>query len=292
VQYYQPSTLSDAVERLQELDNAEIVAGGQSMMPLLRQELVSPDALVDITQVPDLDTIEISDDTVHIGALTTYSDVLDSDLSERLPMLRDTLNVIGDIAVRNAGTIGGGVAQADQAQDLPPALQCYKATVVSFDGEETRRHDITEFFHDYYVTDLEPHELITGVSFDAPPERSGEAYANDAENPGGWSNAGIAALLDFDEDEQTCVDARLAYCAGAPVPKRVPRAVEELLVGKRIGRQDVDEVAMAIVDDLELIVDVGEDKEYRQHLFRVMTKRAIASALERSPAPKILEAQV
>lgn len=266
-----------------------MIAGGQSMMPLLRQELVTPDTLVDISRIPDLDTIEITDDTVHIGALTTYTDVLESDVSEALPMLRDALEVIGDIPVRNAGTVGGGVAHADPAQDLPPALQCYEASVISFDGEETRRHDITEFFLDYYVTELAPHELITGIEFDLPPEDAGEAYANDSENPGGWSNAGIAALLTFGEDEETCIDARLAYCAGAPVPKRVPRTIEEMLVGGRIERADIDDVAVEIIDDLELISDVGDDLEYRKHLFRVMTKRAITTALERSAAPAMRE---
>ena len=290
MQYYQPSSLSDAVERLQEADDAKIVAGGQSMMPLLRQGLISPDALVDISAVPDLDSVTVADGTVEIGALVTYTELLAADPCAELDLLRDSVAAIGDVPVRNAGTIGGGVSHADPAQDLPPALQCYDAAVVSFDGEETRRHDVTEFFLDYYLTELAPHEIVTGIEFEQPPARAGGAYASDTEAPGGWSTAGVAVLLVPDEDGETIADARLAYCAGAPVPQRVPREVEEHLIGETLDRETVDEVGRAVIDDLELIDDVGDDVEYRKHLFRVMTKRGITTALERSSAPPLAEA--
>ena len=290
MQYYQPSTLSEATERLQSVDDAKIVAGGQSMMPLLRQGLVSPDALVDITAVPGLDEVTVENDTVEIGALVTYTELLESEVCTDLGLLRDAVEAIGDVPVRNAGTIGGGVSHADPAQDLPPALQCYDADVVSFDGEETRRHDVTEFFLDYYLTELAPHEIVTGIEFENPPASAGGAYASDTEAPGGWSTAGVAVLLVPDDDGETIADARLAYCAGAPVPTRVPREVEELLVGDTLDRETVDEVGKAVIDDLELIDDVGDDVEYRKHLFRVMTKRGITTALERSSAPPLAEA--
>jgi len=290
VKYYQPDSLSEAVARLEELEDATIVAGGQSMMPLLRQGLVSPDALVDITGIPDLDTVTVADGTVEIGALVTYTELLDTEVCEDLKLLSEAVEAIGDVPVRNAGTIGGGVAHADPAQDLPPAFQCYDATVVSFDGDDTRRHDVTDFFVDYYATELAPHEIITGVAFEKPPASAGGAYASDTAAPGGWSNAGIAALLVPGEDTEELVDARLAYCAGAPVPRRVPTEVENLLVGGRIDRETVDDVAMGIIDDLQLVADVGDDTEYRKHLFRVMAKRAITTALQRSDAPPLAEA--
>jgi CO/xanthine dehydrogenase FAD-binding subunit len=291
VHYYRPESLPDAVEHLKETEDARILAGGQSMMPLLRQDLVSPEVIVDISEIPDLDELTVSDGTVRIGALVTYSELLDSGLVTDVPMLRDALQVIGDVPVRNAGTVGGGVAQADPAQDLPPALQCYEATVVTDDGDGTNRHDITDFFLDYYLTELASHEIITGIEFELPPEAAGGAYANDAEHPGGWSNAGVAALVVPDADGVTCRDARLAYCAGAPVPTRVPRDIEERLVGERIDREAVDDVAMRVVEDLTLVDDVADDIEYRKHLFRVMTKRALSTALERSAAPAVLEAR-
>jgi len=289
MQYYRPDSLSAAVERLKASEEASIIAGGQSMMPLLRQGLVSGDVLVDISEIPELEGVTVDDGTVHVGALVTYTDLLESRLCRELPMLRDALEVIGDVPVRNAGTIGGGVAQADPAQDLPPALQCYEATVVTDDGDGTRRHDVTEFFLDYYLTELAPHEIITRIEFDRPAAAAGGAYANDAENPGGWSNAGVAALIVPGEDGETCRDARLAYCAGAPVPRRVSPEIERRLVGSRIDREAVDEVAASVIEDLNIVADVGDDTEYRKHLFRVMTKRAVRTALERSAAPGLLE---
>jgi len=280
VQYHRPTSIADAVDRLKEADDAKVIAGGQSMMPLLRQDLISPDALVDISGLPDLDGVTVAGGTVRIGALVTYTELLEAEVCGELDLLRDALQVVGDVPVRNAGTVGGGVAHADPAQDFPPALQCYDATVVSHDGEETRRHDVTDFFVDYYLTELAPHEIITAVEFDRPPERAGGAYANDAEAPGGWSNAGVAALIVPDDDG--VADARLAYCAGAPVPRRVPREIEKLLVGGPIDREAVDEAGARIIEDLDIVGDVLDDVEYRKHLFRVMTKRAVATALERS----------
>lgn len=290
MQYYQPNSLSNAVDCLRETDDAKIVAGGQSMMPLLRQGLMSPDALVDITAVSGLDEVAVTDETAEIGALVTYSELLDTTLCDDLDLLREAVKAIGDVPVRNAGTIGGGISQADPAQDLPPALQCYDAAVVSFDGEKTHRHDLTEFFLDYYVTKLEPHEIITGVEFELPPTGAGGAYASDTEAPGGWSTAGVAVLLVPNNDDETLADARIAYCAGAPVPTRVPRDIEKLLIGNRVDREIIDEAAMQIVADLDLIDDVGDDIEYRKHLFRVMTKRGISTALQRSNAPSLSEA--
>lgn len=284
MQYHRPTSIAAAVDRLKAADDAKVIAGGQSMMPLLRQDLVSPDALVDISGLPDLDEVTVTGGTVRIGALVTYTELLEAEICEDLDLLRDALQVVGDVSVRNAGTVGGGVAHADPAQDFPPALQCYDATVVSHDGEGTRRHDVTDFFLDYYLTELAPEEIITAVEFDRPPEPAGGAYANDAEAPGGWSNAGVAALVVPGEDGEIA-DARLAYCAGAPVPKRVPHEIEQLLVGGRIDREAVDEAGARIIEDLDIVEDVTDDVEYRKHLFRVMTKRAVATALDRSAAP-------
>lgn len=289
MRYFQPPSLSDAVARLEEFDDAQIVAGGQSVMPLLRQGLVSPDALVDISTIPDLDEIAAEDGTVAIGALVTYSELLESAVCEEHPMLRDALKVIGDVPVRNAGTVGGGVAQADPAQDFPPPLQCYEADVLTYGGDGTRRHDIVDFFLDYYLTELAPDEIVTAVEFEAPPDRAGGAYANDRENPGGWSNAGVAALVVPTPDGDRCEDVRVAYCAGAPAPTRVPRELEERLIDVPLDREAVDDVAMGVVKSLELVADVGDDVEYRKHLFRVMTKRALATAIERSAAAPIRE---
>ncbi|WP_152039495.1 FAD binding domain-containing protein [Salinigranum salinum] len=286
--YYQPGSLSEASELLSAEQGAKVIAGGQSMMPLIRQDIATPDALVDITRVDELDTgVTVTDDTIEIGALVTYRELLEHDVCADLPLLRDSLEAIGDRQVRNAGTIGGGVAHADPAQDLPPALQCYGTDVVISDGESERTHDINEFFIDFYFTSLAPHELVTRVDVHRPPPGAGGAFAKHARTPGGFSEAGVAALCLPDEDGDGFTAVRVAYCAGAPVPRRAPETVEAGLTGT-LTRDDVARAADGIVDSLDNVGDVGDyDEAYNDHVFRVLTKRALTTAAERSAGPEV-----
>lgn len=286
MKYHQPESLSEASELLGE-GNAKVVAGGQSLMPLLRQDLVSPDALVDITRVEELrdGSVEVRDTAIEIGALVTYEELLEHGVCDDLGLLRDSLEAIGDVQVRSAGTIGGGVAHADPAQDLPPALQCYGADVVVFDGDGERTHDIDDFFVDFYFTALEPHEIVTRIDVDRPPDGAGGAFAKHARTPGGFSQAGVAALLVPDGDGYA--DARLAYCAGAPVPRRAPSDVEERLAGGPIAMDAIRDAADGVVGSLEPVGDVDDDEAFTEHIFRVLTKRAVVTAAERSAGPDV-----
>lgn len=290
MKYYQPETLAETTDLLSSEAGAKIIAGGQSMMPLLRQGLASPGALVDISRVEELSpSVTVEDDTVRVSALTTYTDLLDHEVCADLGLLRDALEAIGDKQVRNAGTVGGGVAHADPAQDLPPALQCYGADVVISDGESTRRHDVTDFFVDFYFTELAPHEVVTAVEISRPPEGAGGAFAKHARTPGGFSAAGVAALVIPDGDGGYA-DVRLAYCAGAPVPRRVPEDVEAGLAGGPLTKERVVEATERVVESLDDDGDVGgldDGGEFNEHLFRVLTKRALVTAAERSAGPEI-----
>ncbi len=288
VRYYQPETVSAASNLLQDEPGAKIIAGGQSMMPLLRQGMVKPDALVDITRVEELQgSVEQTESTVRVSALLTYQELLEHEVTAELPLLRDSLEAIGDVQVRNAGTVGGGVAHADPAQDFPPALQCYGTNVIITDGEQERTHDINDFFIDFYFTELAPHEIVTGIEIQRPPERAGGAFAKHARTPGGFSEAGVAALLTPDESGDGYEDVALAYCAGAPVPRRVPEAVEDALTGA-LTKDAIHEAADAIVESLDNVGDVGDyDESYNEHIFRVLTKRALTTAAERSAGPEV-----
>lgn len=280
----------EAAELLAAEDGAKIIAGGQSMMPLLAQDLASPDALVDITGIDGIErSIAVDEATVRVGALVTYRELLDHPVVAELDLLRDSIEAIGDVQVRNAGTIGGGVAHADPAQDLPPALQCYGTDVVVFDGEGERTHDINEFFIDFYFTELAPHEIVTGIEIQRPPDRAGGSFQKHARTPGGFSDAGVAALLVPTGDGTGYEDVRLAYCAGAPVPRRAPAPVEARLAGgTAITADDVRSAADDLVDSLDNVGDVGDyDEAYNEHLFRVLTKRALVTAAERSTGPPV-----
>lgn len=287
MKYHQPESLAAAADLLADEPSAKIIAGGQSLMPLLRQDLVSPSALIDITRVEELrdPSITLTNSTLEIGALVTYKELLDHPVCGDLGLLRDAVEAIGDVQVRAAGTIGGGVAHADPAQDLPPALQCYGSTVVVFDGNGERSHDINEFFIDFYYTELEPHEIVTRIEVELPPDGAGGAFAKHARTPGGFSQAGVAALLIPGSSGYT--DARLAYCAGAPIPRRAPPDVEALLTENRPTEAVIRDVAAGITDSIEPVGDVDDDEAYIRHIFRVLTKRAIETAASRSNGPSV-----
>lgn len=287
MKYYQPETVSEATQLLQSEDGAKIIAGGQSMMPLLRQDLVTPGALVDISRIDDLDrSVRVDDEYVRISALVTYQDLLEHEICEKFDLLRESVEAIGDVQVRNAGTVGGGVAHADPAQDLPPALLCYGTDLLISDGESERTHDIAEFFVDFYFTELAPHELVTRIDVQIPPEGSGGAFAKHARTPGGFSEAGVAALVVPSDDGYE--EVRLAYCAGAPVPRRVPKSVEDELAGGPLTESAIETAADGLVQSLDNVGDVGDyDEAYNEHIFSVLTERAIATAAERSAGPEV-----
>lgn len=290
MKYYQPETLAEASELLASEDGAKVIAGGQSMMPLIAQDIASPDALVDVTGVDDIGrSVSVDGDAVRVGALVTYRELLEHGIADELDLLRESVEAIGDVQVRNAGTIGGGVAHADPAQDLPPALQCYGTDVVVFDGERERTHDVNRFYVDFYFTELAPHEIVTGIEIRRPSARAGGAFQKHARTPGGFSEAGVAVLLEPTDDGAGFSDARLAYCAGAAVPRRAPEPVEEILAdGTAITREDVETAADGLVESLDNVGDVGDyDEAYNEHIFRVLTKRALVAAADRSGGPPI-----
>jgi len=281
--YHKPETVAEAATLLEEEQNPEIVAGGQSLMPLLRQGLVSPSALVDITGVDGLEAIDVSDGTVTIGALVRYTDLLEHEICDRLDLLRESVEAIADRQVRNAGTVGGGVAQGDPAQDFPPALQCYDAVVSAEPTGAT--YELTDFYIDFYFTELPDDEILTDIEFDLPPPGAGGSYQKHARTPGGYSDAGVAAYVVPGEEGYD--DVRVAYCAGGPTPQRIPAEIESFLANG-LTADRIAEAGDRLVESLELIVDVGEESaEHYEHLFRVLLKRALRDAVERSDGPDI-----
>lgn len=286
MEYYQPESLSQAGDLLASADNPKLVAGGQSMMPLLRQGLTNPDALVDISGVTEAGINEIQVDhearELRVGALVSYTELLEHPIAAERPLLRETLEAIGDVQVRNAGTLGGGIAHADPAQDLPPALLCYGTEVIAVGPDGETRYDLDSFFIDFYFTELAPEEIIRELVITLPPSGSGGAFKKHARTPGGFSEAAVGALVVPDENGEVA-DARLAYCAGGPVPSRVDRSIEEAFAGGTPTEADKEAAATALVDEIEILEDAGEtDVAYIEHLFGVLTERAIASAIDRA----------
>jgi carbon-monoxide dehydrogenase medium subunit len=278
--YYQPETVAEATTLLDDEVSPEIVAGGQSMMPMLRQGQVSPSALVDITGLDVLDGINVVNDTVQIGALVRYTDVLDHELCVELDLLRESISAIADTQIRNAGTVGGGVVHGDPAQDLPPALQCYEATVTAEPGGET--YDLTDFYVDVCSTELPSTQLLTHVEFDHPPKEAGGSYQKHGRY--GYSDAGIGALVVPGETGYD--DVRIAYAAGGPSPQRVPPSIENFLE-MGLSEQRISEAGDMLIDSLDLVGKTNENEAHLEHVFRVLLKRALTEAVDRSAGPAI-----
>jgi len=281
MKYYTPETIADAAASLREEEDPQIIAGGQSMMPLLRQGLVSPSALVDVTAIADIDGVTVTDGTVTIGAAVRYAALLEHKICRRLDLLRESLEAIGDKQVRNAGTIGGGIAHGDPAQDLPPALQCYDAVVNAAPSGVS--YELTDFYIDFYRTELSPEEVLVSVQFDLPPQEAGGSFHKHAQTPGGYSEAGIAALVIPGKTDYE--DVRVAYCAGGPTPQRIPAEIEQFLENG-LNQDRIVKAGDRLVDSLDLVVDVGDESvEHTERLFRVLLKRALRTATERSSGP-------
>lgn len=279
MEYYEPKKVDEVVTLLSQEARPEIVAGGQSVMPMLRQDDISPTALVDISGLDGLDTIT-DDEIVRIGALVRYSDVLNHDICGELDLLRESIEGIADKQIRNVGTIGGGVAHGDPAQDLPPVLQCYEATVTTAPDGET--YDLTEFYVNARSTELPPTQLLTSIKFDRPPATAGGSYESYGRY--GYSDAGIAALVvpgDTGYD-----DVRIACAAGGPSPQRVPEAVESELESG-LAMASIATAGEMLVEHLTVAPDADNDKEHLEHVFQVLLKRALVEATERSAGPDI-----
>lgn len=282
IDYAAPTTLEDVHELLAESSSAKLVAGGQSLMLLLRQGFVDADLLVDISGVPSLAGIEITDNRIRLNAAITYSEIADHGLSERYAELGDAVDVIADQQVRNMGTVGGALSHADPSLDIVPPLLCLNAdvTISSVDGSRTLR--LGEFLTGYMETDLADHEVLTSISFDRRDHGlSGGSYRKHAKVKGSWPIVGASSVVTLSEDHERFTDVRVSLSAAAYTAVRAP-SVEDTLEGQSTTTEAVEAAASGVIDDIDPIDDPSGSIEFKQHLATVLTERAIDDAVERA----------
>lgn len=277
--YATPETVDAARSRLADGEgHTKVVAGGQSLMLLVRQGFVDADTLVDVSDVQALNGVEVDRETVRLGAATTYSDLAAHDLADRVGMLGDACAVIADPQIRTQGTVGGALGHADPAFDLPPTLCCLDAVVEvgSVDGE--RAIPIEDFLVGHMTTDCRADELIEAVRFEADPEL-GTAYEKHAQNGDGWAAVGAAAAVATTDGrvEDVCV----ALTAVADTAIRSP-AVEDALVGESANQDRIEAASERVVEDVDPLDDRSGSAAYKERLAPVIVRRAIERAIERS----------
>lgn len=272
-EYAVPTTLQEALDLLSQNPEAKVLAGGHSLLPLLRIRLASPPMLVDIGKIAELKGIR-ANGSVRIGATTTYREIETSaELARVLPMLVESVHNIGDPAVRNRGTIGGSIAHADPAADLPAIVLALDAEmqVVGPGGARTIHAD--DFFVDMLQSAVEPGELLTEIHIPAMPTAMGAAYEKFKHPASGYAIVGVAVMV-HRGDDGALSECRIAVTGAGPKAQRA-RAAEDALK----GGADVAAAAERASDGLDLIGDISASEEYRAHLTRVLTRRALTRAL-------------
>ncbi|MEA2608209.1 MAG: aerobic carbon-monoxide dehydrogenase medium subunit [Chloroflexota bacterium] len=278
--YQRSATLEDALKALSSADGTvKLLAGGQSLLPLLKLRLGSAETLVDIGRLTELKGVrQLADGRLAVGAMTTYRELAESP-ARHYGLLRDALPGIGDVQVRNRGTVGGAIAHADPASDLPACLLALDAEIVarSVRGERTIATD--GFFEGPFATGLAPDELITEIRLPGPRDDAGSAYVALEQPASGYAMVGVAAIV-FVADDSTIAGASIALTGVGDHAYRA-RAVEAALAGSDGSPAAIAAAAAHATDGVDVASDIHADRAYRTAMAAVYTRRAIEAALAR-----------
>jgi len=281
-EYAAPHKTDEAVALLsQHGDRAKVLAGGQSLVPLLNFRLARPEVLVDVNRVAELAYVRPLDSGVAIGALTRQHTVERADvIRTRLPIVAEACRLIGHLPIRHRGTIGGSLAHADPASELPAVMVALEAEVTATRREGRRTVPAEEFFTGMLTTALAPDELLTEVRVPGLPPRTGGAFIEIARRAGDFALVGIAALVTLD-DAGRATRARLALCGAGPTPIRA-REAERVLVGERPEGRVLDEAAEKIAAATDPPSDIHASAAFRKKLARHVGRQAIELAVRRA----------
>jgi len=277
--YYRPGTIDEAVVILERYEgDARVLAGGQSLVPMMNFRLATPAAIVDLNHIPRLSDIAAADGVVRIGAMARQRQIEFAPLvAERLPLLHEALRWVGHLPTRTRGTIGGSIANADPAAEIPMVLQVLGGEVVVRDLQGGRRIGAPDLFLGPLTTSLEPSEIITEVRFPVMPPGTAFAIEEFARRKGDFAIAAIAAVL-VPEGER-CRVARLATAGVGPVPVRL-REAEAILEERGLGEAAVGAAAEKAAELVEPMSDQNGSAEFRRHLTGVLTRRAVLKAIK------------
>lgn len=281
-EYHRPDSLAEAIALLGEFgDDGKLIAGGHSLVPLLRARFARPQHLIDIRRLPGLAGIREERDGLIIGGATTHGMIERSPIvRSRMPVLAEAAGMVGDPAVRNMGTIGGSLAQADPSGDWPPLVVAFGADVVVANPQGERRIPAGDFFRGLLTTALEATDIITSVRFRIPPARTGAAYEKYPHHGSRYAVCGVAALLSLDE-EGAIGRARIAVTGYGPVVVRA-RAAEDALTGRTPTEESAAAAAARGASAMEVRADVLGSEEFKRNLAAVCIRRAVMSAASRA----------
>jgi carbon-monoxide dehydrogenase medium subunit len=280
--YYRAGAVREALTLMEQHPGAKLLAGGHSLIPLLKLRLTAPPAVIDIGRIAELKGISSSGGTIRIGALTTHSELAGSPvLRADCPILSDAASHIGDAQVRNCGTIGGNVAHADPASDLPTVLLALEARFLIAGSKGERRVAAADFFQGMMTTAIGDGEILTAVEVPAKKPEQGMAYAKFAHPASRYAVIGAAAIVTMSKG--ACAGAQVALGGLLPAPVRLEK-VEAALIGTPASDAAIGKAVGAVVSHLDgdVLGDVFASADYRKAVAPVYVKRALAAAVQRA----------
>jgi CO/xanthine dehydrogenase FAD-binding subunit len=279
--YVAPSSIDEALSILaQHGEQAKVLAGGQSLVPLLNFRLVRPGYLVDLNGVAGLDGIRVDDGRLAIGAMTRQRAVETSALvRERCPLLAEAMPQIGHVQIRNRGTIGGSLAHADPAGELPAVVAALDGELVLRSVRGDRVLKAAQFFVAYLTTAAAPDELLVEARVPVTPPRTGSAFLEVSRRHGDFALVGVAATVTVD-DAGVCTACAIALTGVGPTPV-VPREAARALVGVTPTPAAFEDLGRRVAEGVEPDGDLHASSEYRKHLAGVLVRRALGQCAER-----------
>ncbi len=281
-EYYRANSVDNAVSLLSKHEDAKILAGGHSLIPLMKLRLAAPEVLIDIGRIEELRGVDEDDAAITIGALTPHAEIANSNaVITNCPILAEAAGMVGDPMVRNRGTIGGNIAHSDPASDLPTVLAALNARLNITGPNGARREPVSGFIEGLMQNTLEPNEIITSIEVPRKQPGQGMAYTKFEHPASRYAVVGAAALVTVNNG--TCTAASIAVGGVEPKPT-AGNSVEASLVGAKPTDVVLDDAANSILDDIgeDVLGDIFASAEYRRAMAVVYLRRALASAIERT----------
>ena len=281
-EYHTPASVKDALGLLGTLkDDAKILAGGHSLIPMMKLRLAQPKHLIDLRKVPGLAGIKEDGGALVIGAMTTHWQVESSSLvKSKCPVLSEVGGIIGDPAVRNLGTVGGSLAHADPAADWPAAMIALGAEMVCEGPKGRRTVKVDDWFQGLMATALREDELLVEIRVPLLPAGSGAAYLKFPHPASRFAVVGVAAAVTLDK-QGTCTKASVGV-TGAGTKAVRAKGVEVGITGKKLDAATIEAAAQKAADGIDVQADLQGSVEYKSHLCRVFAKRAVTEAVKRA----------
>jgi len=277
-EYFAPASLKEALDLLSTYkDDVKILAGGQSLVPLMKLRLARPRYIIDLNRIAAMNYIRLDGESLRIGALATHAEIEDSALVQKeSSLLSQAAATIGDVQVRNQGTIGGSLAHADPTADLPAAMLALEAELKAVGPGGERWIKAEDFFVGFFTSCLESNEILTEIN--VPVKRAGKtAYLKAAQRASGFAVVGVAVRLGL-EQNGICKDIAIGMTGVGDKAYRA-RGAEAILRSKKLEEPLLEQAASKVTDGIDPLEDINGSKEYRSHLARVYTVRAIRAAM-------------